>query len=55
MSLRTSFEHRGIARYLTFKLAGFEEKERRGDVARLEHDLSIIDPIPDYVGLRVGD
>jgi FkbH-like protein len=41
--------------YLTFKLAGFEEKERRGDVARLEHDLSIIDPIPDYVGLRVGD
>jgi len=41
--------------YLTFKVAGFEEKERTGDLARLEHDLSVIDPIPDYVDLRISD
>jgi hypothetical protein len=40
--------------YLTFKLAGFEEIERRGDRARLKHDLSVIDPIADYVDLRIG-
>lgn len=42
------------AMYLTFKLAGFKEVKRDGHVARLEHDLSVIDPFPDFVDVRVG-
>ena len=35
--------------YLTFKLAGFRETGRDGDLARLEHDLDSIDPHPGHV------
>lgn len=35
--------------YLTFKLAGFKEVGRRGDVALLEHDLSTIASYPDHI------
>jgi FkbH-like protein len=45
---------RNRAMYLTFKLAGFKEVERDGQLARLEHDLSVIDPFPDFVEVRVG-
>ena len=45
---------RNRAMYLTFKLAGFKEVERDGRLARLEHDLSVIDPFPDFVDVRVG-
>lgn len=40
--------------YLTFKLAGFQEVGREGEVAYLRHDLSAIDPVPDHVDLRTG-
>lgn len=39
--------------YLTFKLAGFSEIDRAGNVALLEHDLSVIDPFPAHVEVRV--
>jgi len=39
--------------YLTFKLAGFKEVGRTGDVAVLEHDLAAIDPLPAHVEVRV--
>ena len=38
--------------YLMFKLAGFREIERRGDIALLAHDLTAIPPYPAYVELR---
>ena len=38
--------------YLTFKLAGFREIDRRNDLAVLEHDLSGIEPYPDHVVVR---
>lgn len=43
---------RNRAMYLTFKLSGFKEIERRGDLAVLEHDLAFIDPVPDYLTVR---
>jgi FkbH-like protein len=45
---------RNRAMYLTFKLAGFKEFERDGNIAHLEHDLSIVDPFPDFVEVRIG-
>jgi FkbH-like protein len=38
--------------YLTFKLAGFREIGRVGDVALLEHDLTAVDPYPSHVLVR---
>lgn len=35
--------------YLTFKLAGFREVSRHGDLAQLEHRLGSIDPYPPHV------
>jgi predicted enzyme involved in methoxymalonyl-ACP biosynthesis len=35
--------------YLTFKLAGFREVSRNGDLAQLEHRLGFIDPYPPHV------
>lgn len=34
---------------ITYRFAGFEEVERNGEVAILEHDLERIQPFPDYV------
>ena len=45
---------RNRAMYLTFKLSGFREIERRHDLAVLEHDLGSIDPVPDYLEVRVA-
>jgi FkbH-like protein len=45
---------RNRAMYLTFKLAGFKEIERDGNVAYLEHDLSLVDSFPDYLEVRIG-
>ena len=39
--------------YLTFKLAGFKETRREGDVAYLEHDRESIDPFPDHVTVNI--
>ena len=39
--------------YLTFKMSGFKEIERRGEVAVLEHDLETIDPFPNHVDVRI--
>jgi FkbH-like protein len=39
--------------YLTFKMSGFKEIDRRGDVAVLEHDLGSIDPFPNHVDVRI--
>ncbi len=35
--------------YLTFKLAGFREIDRREGIAKLQHDLESIDPYPGHV------
>ena len=45
---------RNRAMYLTFKLAGFKEVERVGDVARLEHDLTIVEPFSEFIDVRIG-
>jgi FkbH-like protein len=47
--LRTA---RNRVMYLTFKLAGFREVERRDNLAVLEHDLSSIDAVPDYLEVQ---
>jgi len=39
--------------YLTFKMAGFREIQRSGNVALLEHNLNAIDPYPEYVRVSV--
>ncbi len=38
--------------YLTFKLAGFREVDRRNGFVVLQHDLGSIDPHPDHVEVR---
>ena len=38
---------------VTYKFAGFKEIDRHGDVAILENDLSLIQPVPPYVDLRI--
>jgi FkbH-like protein len=37
--------------YLTFKMSGFQEVERQGDLAVVRHDGNIIDPVPSRVRL----
>lgn len=46
-------QNRNRMMYLTFKLAGFKEISRRGNVALLEHDLKSVDPFPDHVEVKV--
>jgi len=52
--VRAEFMRTGRNRmmYLTFKLAGFREVDRRDGVAVLEHDLGSIDPLPRHVEVR---
>jgi FkbH-like protein len=38
--------------YVTYKFAGFREKERRGGCLILEHDPKVKRPAPDYVEVR---
>ncbi len=39
--------------YLTFKMSGFKEIDRRNNVALLEHDLETIDPFPNHVEVKI--
>ncbi|MEE8522450.1 MAG: HAD-IIIC family phosphatase [Thermoanaerobaculia bacterium] len=38
---------------VTYRFAGFEEVERRGEVTALENDLTRIQAFPDYVDVRI--
>jgi FkbH-like protein len=38
--------------YVTLRLAGLQERERRGDVILLEHPLSQFVPLPDYMQIE---
>lgn len=38
---------------VTYKFAGFKEVDKRDNVAILEHDLTNIQPMPDYVDIRL--
>ena len=40
---------------VTYRFAGFKEVDRDGDVALLEHDLEKIQPLPDYVDVKILD
>ncbi|HZF07162.1 MAG TPA: HAD-IIIC family phosphatase [Thermoanaerobaculia bacterium] len=54
--LRAEFvsNDRNRAMLVTYKFAGFREVERRGEVARLENDLTRIQPPPPYVDLQLA-
>lgn len=39
--------------YVTYKLGGFREVKRDGNVILFEHDLSMIQPFPQYVDVRI--
>ena len=39
---------------VTYKFAGFQEAERRGELVVFEHDLEQIQPFPDYVDVSIG-
>lgn len=41
--------------YVTYKFAGFKEIEERGDFVLFENDLLNIQPVPDYVEIRLID
>ena len=41
--------------YITYKFAGFSEAGKRGDGLLLESDLSAIQPVPDYIRVRIVD
>jgi FkbH-like protein len=55
--LRAEFVPNGRNRmmYIAYKFAGFEDKERRGDLIVLEHDLMIIQPLPAYININALD
>jgi hypothetical protein len=40
--------------YVTYKLSGFKEIERRGALSILKHDLNRIPPFPSFVRVRVA-
>lgn len=40
--------------YVTYRFAGFAEVERTGDRALLEADLDRVQPVPEYLTLRLG-
>ena len=40
--------------FVTYKLGGFKEVSRDGDLVVLEHDLTQIQPFPEYVALNVA-
>lgn len=55
--LRAEFVSNGRNRQMliTYKLSGFKEIAREGEAAILEHDLSLIQPFPDYVDVRIEE
>ena len=57
VNLRADFIPNGRNRmlYVTYKFAGFREIERAGESVVLEHDLSIIQPFPDYLRIEITD
>jgi FkbH-like protein len=54
VKLRAEFLTNGRNRvmYVTYKLGGFREIERKGDTIMLENDLARIQPFPDYVRIQ---
>ena len=55
VSLRSEFISNGRNRmmYITYKLGGFKEVDRHGDLVVLEHDLKQIQPDPEYVKIFI--
>jgi FkbH-like protein len=53
--LRAHFIPNGRNRmmYVTYKFGGFKEIEKNGDLVILEHDLSLVQPFPAYVEVRI--
>jgi FkbH-like protein len=54
--LRAEFRANGRNRMMlvTYRLGGFHELARDGDLLLLEHDLEAVPPIPDYVRVEIG-
>ncbi|MNN83865.1 hypothetical protein D3C81_2009570 [compost metagenome] len=40
--------------YVTYKFAGFHEIGENGNMVLLEHDLSAIQPFPDYIKMKIS-
>ncbi|ARV60170.1 hypothetical protein BZZ01_17410 [Nostocales cyanobacterium HT-58-2] len=55
--LRAEFvsNNRNRMMYISYKFAGFQEIEKRGDLLILENDLTRIQPIPEYVKVKIMD
>jgi FkbH-like protein len=55
--LRAEFVSNGRNRQMliTYKFAGFKEIGREGETAILENDLSLVQPFPDYVDVRIEE
>jgi FkbH-like protein len=41
--------------YVSYKFSGFQEIEKRGDLLILENDLTRIQPVPEYVNVKIID
>jgi FkbH-like protein len=55
--LRSEFvsNNRNRMMYVSYKFAGFQETEKRGDLQILENDLTRIQPYPEYVKVKIMD
>ncbi|MBC1236346.1 MULTISPECIES: HAD family hydrolase [Nostoc] len=55
--LRAEFvsNNRNRMMYISYKFAGFQEIEKNGDLEILENDLTRIQPIPEYVKVKIMD
>jgi predicted enzyme involved in methoxymalonyl-ACP biosynthesis len=55
--LLAEFESNGKNRMMlvTYKFGGFKEVDKSGNLILFEHDLSRIQPFPNYVDIRVPD
>ncbi|WP_445629016.1 HAD-IIIC family phosphatase [Nostoc sp. DSM 114167] len=53
--LRAEFisNNRNRMMYISYKFSGFQEMDKNGDLLILENDLSRIQPIPEYVNVKV--
>ncbi|MEH1990483.1 HAD-IIIC family phosphatase [Nostoc sp.] len=53
--LRAEFisNNRNRMMYISYKFSGFQEVDKNGDLLILENDLSRIQPIPEYVNVKV--
>ncbi|GAA6624126.1 HAD-IIIC family phosphatase [Scytonema sp. NUACC26] len=55
--LRSEFvsNNRNRMMYVSYKFAGFQETEKKGDLLILENELTRIQPIPKYVKVKIMD